>query len=141
MQTVQDNDADLITEAAAALDTSEIAIFRRAWSYWYGGPADEARIEPPFLIYMFGGRAPHWAREYARRVVAENRAGDIVPQAWGIQSAYVRNPLLGFALTVLAVVVLIGLVVAADIAAQYIAGVEGCLTPPCYDVNPRPPVP
>jgi hypothetical protein len=85
---------------------------------------------------MFGGRAPHWARDYARRVVEENRTGTIRPLAWGIRSSYVRNPLVGYALTVLAVIVLIGLVAAADISAQYIAGIEGCLTPPCYDSNP-----
>ena len=138
MQTSQATDTELITEAAAALDTSEIAIFRRAWSHWYGAPADEARVEPPFLVYMFGGRAPHWAREYARRVVEENRARTIEPQAWGTVSSYVRNPLLGFALAVLSVLVVIALVVAADISAQYIAGIEGCFTPPCYELHPPP---
>ena len=142
MHAIQGNDAELITEAAAALDTSEISIFRRAWSHWYGGPADEARIEPSFIVYMFGGRAPHWARDYARRVVEENRAGEIEPQAWGTRSPYVRNPLLGFSLAVLTVLIVIGLVVAADIAAHYIAGIENCFTPPCYDLNlPPPPVP
>lgn len=136
MQTSHASDAELVTEAAAALDTSEIDIFRRAWSHWHGIAADERCIEPPFLVYMFGGRAPHWARDYARRVVEENRTGTIRPLAWGIRSSYVRNPLVGYALTVLAVIVLIGLVAAADISAQYIAGIEGCLTPPCYDSNP-----
>lgn len=135
MQIAQSSDAELVTEAAAALDTSEIDIFRRAWSHWHGGAADEARIEPPFIVYMFGGRAPYWVRDYARMVVTENRACVIDPHAWGIRSRYVRNPLLGYLLTVLAVFVLIVLVVAADISAQYIAGIEGCFTPPCYDTG------
>lgn len=140
MQIVQSSDAELVTEAAAALDTSEIEIFRRAWTHWHGGAADETRIEPRFLVYMFGGRAPYWVRDYARHVVNENRSSLIQPQAWGIRSSYIRNPLLGYVLTVLAVVVLIALVVAADISAQYIAGIEGCFTPPCYDTSaPLPP--
>lgn len=133
MQFVHASDAELVTEAAAALDTSEIEIFRRAWAHWHGGTVDEARIEPRFIVYMFGGSAPFWVRDYARQVVSENRSSLVHPQAWGVRSSYIRNPLLGYALTVLAVVVLIGLVVAADISAQYIAGLEGCFTPPCYD--------
>lgn len=135
MQVARASDAELVTEAAAALDTSEIEIFRRAWTHWHGGAADEARIEPRFIIYMFGGGAPFWVRDYARQVVDENRSSLIQPQLWGIHSSYIRNPLLGYALTVLAVLVLIALVVAADISAQYIAGVEGCFTPPCYDTS------
>lgn len=77
-------------------------------------------------------------RDYARLVVSENRACLIDPRAWGIHSRYVRNPLLGYLLTVVAVFVLIMLVVLADISAQYIAGVEGCFTPPCYDLNLNP---
>lgn len=139
MQGSHASDAELVTEAAAALDTSEIAIFRRAWCHWYGAAPEEARIERPFVVYMFGGRAPTWVRDYARRVVSENRSGPIEPSAWGFRSAYVRNPVLGYALAVLTVVVVIALVVAADISAQYIAGIEGCLTPPCYDQNLTPP--
>lgn len=135
MQSTHASDAELVTEAAAALDTSEIEIFRRAWAHWHGDAVDEARIEPRFVVYMFGGRAPFWVRDYARQVVSENRSSLIQPQAWGIRSSYIRNPLLGYALTVLAVVVLIGLVVTADISAQYIAGLEGCFTPPCYSAD------
>lgn len=133
MQVAQTSDAELVTEAAAALDTSEIDIFRRAWMHWHGGAADEARIEPPFIVYMFGGRAPHWVRDYARQVVAENRTSLIDPRTWGIRSHHVRNPLLGYLLTVLAVFVLIALVALAAASAQYIAGLEGCYTPPCYE--------
>jgi hypothetical protein len=136
MKNPHDEDAALVTEAAAALDTSEIAIFRRAWRHWYGRAPEEARIEPPFLVYMFGGRAPSWVRDYARRTVERHRVEPLNPKAWGSHVDYVRNPLLGFALAVLTVVVVIGLVVMADYSAQFIAGTEGCLTPPCYDSEP-----
>lgn len=125
-------DDDLVAEAAAALDVPEIAIFRRAWSHWYGGTPDERRIERPFLVYMFGGAAPAWARDYARRVVEAHRREVIDPRAWGVRSIYVRSPLRGFLSVVLAVAVLVVLVVLADAAAKQIAGVEACLTPPCY---------
>lgn len=132
------DDLALVTEAAAALDTSEIAIFRRAWTHWYGRSPSESRIEPPFLVYMFGGRAPVWVRDYARRIVARHRAEPLDPHAWGSRVDYVRNPLLGFSLAVLTVVVVIALVVIADYSAQFIAGIEGCLTPPCYGDDPGP---
>lgn len=133
------DDTALIAEAAAALDTSEIAIFRRAWAHWYGSAPDETSIEPPFLIYMFDGRAPSWARDYARRIVVRHRAEAIDPYAWGSRSGYVRNPVLGFALAVLTVLIVIGLVVVADYSAQFISGIEGCLTPPCYGSEPPSP--
>lgn len=136
MQERLEADSALISEAAAALDTSEIAIFRRAWVHWYGVPAVEARVEPLFLIYMFGGRAPSWVRDYARRIVARHRDQPLDPYDWGSRSGYARNPLLGFALAVLAVVVVIALVIAADYSAQFITGLEGCFTPPCYGTGP-----
>lgn len=126
------SDAALVSEAAAALDIAEIAVFRRAWSEWYGAPPEEARIEPPFVIYMFGGPAPMWVRAYARRIVAEHRRAVLDPRAWGVFSAYVRNPVRGYLLAVVSVLVLIALVALADIAAQHMPGIQGCLTPPCY---------
>lgn len=130
------DDAALVTEAAAALDTSEIAIFRRAWAHWYGRAPRESRIEPSFLVYMFGGRAPAWVRDYARRIVALHRDEPLDPRAWDSRVEHVRNPVLGFLLAVLTVVVVIGLVVIADDSARFIAGTEGCLTPPCYGNDP-----
>lgn len=126
------SDAALVTEAAAALDIAEIAVFRRAWSEWYGVPPDEGRIEPPFVVYMFGGPAPMWVRAYARRIVAEHRRAVLDPRAWGVRSSYVRNPLCGYLLAVVSVLILIVLVALADTAAQHIPGIEGCFTPPCY---------
>lgn len=125
-------DAALVTEAAAALDVPEIAVFRRAWSEWYGAPPEEAHIEPPFVVYMFGGPAPMWVRAYARRVVAEHRRAVLDPRAWGVGPAYIRNPALGYLLAAASVLVLIVLVALADVAAQHLAGIEGCFTPPCY---------
>lgn len=136
MSSPQVDDSALVAEAAAALDTSEIAIFRHAWAHWYGHAPSESRIEPSFLVYMFGGRAPAWVRDYARRIVARHRAEPLDPGAWGSRVDYVRNPLLGYLLAVLTVLVVIALVVVADYSAQYIAGIEGCLTPPCYDSDP-----
>ena len=129
-------DDDLVSEAAAALDTSEIAIFRRAWAHWYGAPPEEWRIEPPFLDYMFGGPAPPWVRDYARRVVEANRREPIDPCAWGVRSLHVPSPVRGFLSAVLAVAILVVLVVLAERAAQHIAGVDTCFTPPCYDTRP-----
>ena len=126
------SDDDLVAEAAAALDIPEIAIFRRAWAHWYGADPEERRIERSFLVYMFGGPAPPWARDYARRVVAANRRELIDPRAWGVRSLHVRSPWRGFLSAVLAVTVLVVLVVLADAAAKRIAGVEACFTPPCY---------
>jgi len=133
------DDTALISEAAAALDTSEIAIFRRAWAHWYGQAPDESRIEPPFLVYMFDGRAPSWARDYARRVVRRHRSEAIDPYAWGSRSGYARNPVLGLALALCAVAILVALVMVADYSAQFIGGIDGCLTPPCYGSLPPSP--
>lgn len=129
------SDTALVTEAAAALDIPEIAVFRRAWSEWYGAPPEESRIEPPFVVYMFGGPVPMWVRAYARRVVAEHRRAVLDPRAWGVRSVYVRNPLCGYLLAVASVLVLIVLVALADVAAQHIPGIHGCFTPPCYDTS------
>lgn len=125
-------DGDLVSEAAAALDIPEIAIFRRAWTHWYGGTPDERRIEPPFLRYMFGGSAPPWVRAYARHVVESHRREPIDPRAWGVRSSYVRNPVRGYLLTLASVTVIVVLVVLADSAARHIAGTDACYTPPCY---------
>lgn len=126
------DDRTLVTEAAAALDTAEIAVFRRAWLHWYGDWPDEDRIVASFIPYMFGGSAPVWVRDYARRVVSAQRHGHFVPHRWGFSSTYVRNPLLGYALAVVAAATLIILVVLASAAAEYITGLDGCITPPCY---------
>lgn len=55
-------DRSLVTEAAAALDTSEIAVFRGAWWHWSGRAPDEGRLEAQFITYMFGGSVPVWVR-------------------------------------------------------------------------------
>lgn len=132
MATRNIDDRALVTEAAAALDTSEIAVFRGAWWHWYGHAPDEGRLEAQFITYMFGGSVPVWVRDYARRVVAEHRGGRLVPRVWGFRSPYIRNPVLGYTLAVVAVAVLIVLVVLASGAAEYIGGLDGCVTPPCY---------
>jgi len=136
MQRAHADEAALVTEAAAALDTEEIAIFRRAWAHWYGHAPSESCIGPSFLVYMFGGRAPARVCDYTRRIVPLHRDEPLDPRAWGSRVDYVRNPLLGFSLAALTVVVVRGLVLIADYSAQFIADIEGCLTPPCYDSNP-----
>jgi hypothetical protein len=64
-------DTDCVVSAANYLEVSEFAIFRDAYSAWYGKEVAEKQLEKVFVQYLQENKVPFWVRNYARERVHE----------------------------------------------------------------------
>jgi hypothetical protein len=64
-------DTDCVISAANYLEVSEFAIFRDAYSAWYGKYVPEKQVEKIFVQYLQENKVPFWVRNYARSHVHE----------------------------------------------------------------------
>ena len=85
-------DVRCVLDASAHLHISEFDLFRLAWERWTGEVADEDRIEKPFADYMFRQIVPHWARHFARQVMACVEAGHLDRAIFGADRFRSREP-------------------------------------------------
>ena len=77
-------DSEIISQAAAVTGVSEFDLFQAAWRQWHGKAAQERLIERVFVDYLRKGRAPTYARHFARRVLEAARAGQLDLAALGL---------------------------------------------------------
>ncbi len=59
-----------VAELAAQLEIREIDVFQLAHRWWFGCEPKTRALEQIFAAYMFRGQVPHWARHFAREVLA-----------------------------------------------------------------------
>ncbi len=59
-------DTDCVISAANYLEVSEFAVFRDAYTAWYGREAPEKQVEKVFVEYLVEDKVPFWVRNYAR---------------------------------------------------------------------------
>ena len=64
-------DTDCVVSAANYLEVSEFAIFKDAYSAWYGKEVPEKQVEKIFVEYLQENKVPFWVRNYARNRVQE----------------------------------------------------------------------
>jgi hypothetical protein len=67
-------DTDCVVSAANYLEVSEFAIFKDAYSAWYGKEVPEKQVEKIFVEYLQENKVPFWVRNYARNRVQEESA-------------------------------------------------------------------
>jgi hypothetical protein len=77
-------DVGEVSVACDALRVAEIELFRLAFARWFGRPAEEREIEPPFMRYLKAGQSPLWVRHLARQVMTEARQGRLDRRRYGL---------------------------------------------------------
>ena len=125
-------DIEDVLSASAALDISEVELFREAYRKWFGEPLSERRLDRHFVAYMFAGVVPHWVRDYSRQVVQSAQEHRLDPVRFGVLPKLRRHYRKGFTLLLLPALILLVLVLTSHWTLQYIPQWRGCLLPPCY---------
>ena len=78
------DDAGLLNQATEAAGVGDYDFFRAAWRGWHGSQPNEKALERAFVDYLFRGRAPGFARHFARRILEAQAAGRLDPSAFGL---------------------------------------------------------
>ncbi len=64
-----------VARAANLLQIGEFQLLQLAYKDWFGTDLPSALIDKLFADHMLRNRVPHWARHYARRIIALDAAG------------------------------------------------------------------
>lgn len=74
----------LICTAANVLQVGEFQVLQLAHRSWFGQDLHETLIDKLFASYMLRNEVPHWARHFARDILARDAAGALDPDhpAW-----------------------------------------------------------
>ncbi len=67
----------VVISAANQLQVGEFQLLQLAYRAWHHKDLPEALVTKLFTSYMLHNRVPHWARHYARRVIALEELGDL----------------------------------------------------------------
>lgn len=73
----EDPDRAQCARAANLIQVGEFQFVQLAYHEWFGRDLSEAEGNKLFTTYMVHSRAPHWARHYARRIIALDDAGNL----------------------------------------------------------------
>ena len=125
-------DALAVLEASGILSVSEFRVFELAYVHWYGVQTDEKTIERHFLPYMFQEQVPHFVRDFTRKVLRLERAGELDPRRFGIEPEprTARGVTVGLLYSLCVVASVTVLVLLAKVTAERL-GMTECLVPPC----------
>lgn len=74
----------LVCSAANVLQVGEFQLLQLAYASWFGRDLPEALVDRLFASYMLRNEVPHWARHFARAILAEDADGRLDPDhpAW-----------------------------------------------------------
>ena len=74
----------LVCSAANVLQVGEFQLLQLAYANWFGRDLPEALVDRLFASYMLRDEVPHWARHFARAILAEDADGRLDPDhpAW-----------------------------------------------------------
>ncbi|MDJ0950661.1 MAG: hypothetical protein QNJ94_17245 [Alphaproteobacteria bacterium] len=67
----------VVAHAANLLQVGEFQLLQLAYKDWYGEEMPEGVIDRLFHSYMLYNEVPHWARQYARKIVNLEGRGDL----------------------------------------------------------------
>ncbi len=67
----------VVISAANTLQVGEFQLLQRAHRKWFNKDLPEALVARLFTAYMLRNEVPHWARHYARRIIAMDTAGTL----------------------------------------------------------------
>ena len=65
-----------VIAAANVLQVGEFQLLQLAYFEWHGRDMVEAEMNRLFSAYMIENAIPHWARDFARKILARAAAGD-----------------------------------------------------------------
>ena len=74
---LENPESRVIVNASNILQVGEFQLLQLAYRDWHGEDLPEDHMDQLFKSYMIDGIAPPWARHYARKIVAEDNAGDL----------------------------------------------------------------
>jgi hypothetical protein len=66
-----------VARAANLLQIGEFQLLQLAYHEWHGEDVATEAIDRLFKTYMLENEVPHWARHYARRIIALDTAGKL----------------------------------------------------------------
>ena len=69
----------LICSAANVLQIGEFQLLQLAYASWFGRDLPEALVDRLFTSYMLRDEVSHWARHFARAILAQDEAGRLEP--------------------------------------------------------------
>jgi len=134
-------DKVIVIQAANQLQVGEFQLLQLAYREWHAEDLPETLIAKLFTDYMLKDEVPHWARHYAKRVLAACEKGEINENApdfhrydhdYGtIEPHAVRR----FCVAVGCLVVFLG---GGIVLANITAGKSASMFPPYLDVNDLP---
>ncbi len=67
---------ELIAQAANILQVGEFQLLQLAYYEWHGRDMLEMEMNNLFSAYMIDNIIPHWARDFARKILARDAAGE-----------------------------------------------------------------
>ena len=66
-----------VARAANLLQLGEFQLLQLSYADWHGQDLPQGAIDTLFSSYMLKNQVPHWARHYARRIIAMDTAGTL----------------------------------------------------------------
>jgi hypothetical protein len=69
-----------VARAANVLQVGEFQLLQLAYYAWHGEEMPEGLCDTLFRAYMLDNQVPHWARHYARRILAADELGGVDDQ-------------------------------------------------------------
>jgi len=67
-----------VANAANLLQIGEFQLLQLAFEDWHERDMPQAMIDPTFTRYMVHNEVPYWARQYARKIIALDRRGELI---------------------------------------------------------------
>ncbi len=130
--------------AANLLQVGEFQLLQLAYREWFGHDLPPVLVDRMFTSYMVHGQVPHWARDYARRILelaAEDNLDDASPAFHRYDHQFNHLVPDGVRRFIAAVAVLTIAMTAFVAGAELTATVPGTLFPPYIEITEPTPVP
>lgn len=127
----------LVCSAANVLQVGEFQLLQLAYRSWFGEDLPEALTDRLFTSYMLRNEVPHWARHFARTILARDAHGGLDPNspAWHrYDHAFARRQPLRSARAFMTATGVVALtLVSAIVAASMMATEPTSILPPFFE--------
>lgn len=125
-----------VIEAANTLQVGEFQFLQLAYRDWYGRDLPEALVDRLFTSYMLNNEVPHWARRYAREILADAEHGhyhDQDPAYHRYDADYRARVPHGTERFLRATGILVFIMVSVLVAAELSVGTPTTILPPYFE--------
>jgi len=73
----EDPERAIVAHAANLLQVGEFQMLQLAYKDWFGEDMPKALVDRLFHSYMLYNEVPHWARQYARKIINVESRGEL----------------------------------------------------------------